>query len=346
MYCILIYCVQNITAADAVFIERGIHLMKKNALRVIALVLVAGMLFAFASCTQEIHVRFVDKDGNDIDISGLVGSPVGGGQTQTPAPAPEQTTAAPAPTPEQTTAAQQTPSTETTTAAQQGGETTTAAQQQGNKMPATTQEITDFYKKGVDDIKAGKAGYTKKEWQNVDAVNIGAAPVNSAVTKVLGNFMTVEADAEEQVNAIGSDDAKRRIAAWTLTDLTKVKSATCVADGSNYKITIIMHDEDTPKKQGSVLGQVTGALLYWEDIETTLTSDPTVTKILTGFSGIHVIYKGYKIEATMTPDGKFISINHTADVDIIIGEAKIIGIPLKDKSGHMWNYCKFYDFKY
>ena len=322
--------------------------MKKNALRVIALVLVAGMLFAFASCTQEIHVRFVDKDGNDINIGGLVGTVPSGGeqtqqQTQTQTPPAEQTTAAQqTPSTETTTAAQQTPSTETTTAASSGDQSGTAT----NKMPATTQEITDFYKKGVADIKAGKAGYTKKEWQNVDAVNIGAAPVNSAVTKVLGNFMTVEADAEEQVNAIGSDDAKRRIAEWTLTDLSKVKSATCVADGSNYKITIIMHDEDTPKKNGSVLGQVTGALLYWEDIETTLTSDPTVTKILTGFSGIHVIYKGYKIEATMTPDGKFISIDHTADVDIIIGEAKIIGIPLKDKSGHMWNYCKFYDFKY
>lgn len=320
--------------------------MKKNALRVIALVLVAGMLFAFASCTQEIHVRFVDKDGNDINIGGLVAAtPSGGEQTQTPAPTPEQTTAAPQP--EQTTAGQtQTPSTETTTAPQGGSETTTAAQQQGNKMPATTAEITAFYKKGVDDIKAGNAGYIKKEWQNVDAVNIGAAIVNNAVTSVLGSFMTVEADAEEQDCPKGSDEAKNRIAAWTLTDLSKVKSATCVADGSNYKITIIMHDEDTPKKQGSVLGQVTGALLYWEDIEKTLTEDPTVTKILTGFSGIHVIYKGYKIEATMTPDGKFISIDHTADVDIIIGEAKIIGIPLKDKSGHMWNYCKFYSFKY
>lgn len=318
--------------------------MKKNALRVIALVLVAGMLFAFASCTQEIHVRFVDKDGNDIDISGLVSAPSGGGQTQTPVQQ-ENTTAASQQS-EATTAAPQGGS-ETTTAAPQGGsETTTAAPQSGNKMPATTAEITAFYKKGVDDIKAGKAGYIKKEWQNVDAVNIGAAPVNSAVTKVLGNFMTVEADADEQDCPKGSDEAKNRIAAWTLTDLSKVKSATCVADGSNYKITIIMHDEDTPKKQGSVLGQVTGALLYWEDIEKTLTEDPTVTKILTGFSGIHVIYKGYKIEATMTPDGKFISIDHTADVDIIIGEAKIIGIPLKDKSGHMWNYCKFYSFKY
>ncbi len=322
--------------------------MKKNALRVIALVLVAGMLFAFASCTQEIHVRFVDKDGNDIDISGLVAAPSGGHQTVTPAPQ-ENTTAAPAPQ-ENTTAGQtQTPPAEQTTAGQTQtppAEQTTAAPAPSNKMPSTTAEITAFYKKGVDDIKAGKAGYIKKEWQNVDAVNIGAAPVNSAVTKVLGSFMTVEADASEQDCAKGSDEAKNRIAAWTLTDLSQVASAQCVQDGSNYKITIIMKDEDTPKKSGSVLGQVTSALLYWEDIEKTLTEDPTVTKILTGFSGIHVIYKGYKIEATMTPDGKFISIDHTADVDIIIGEAKIIGIPLKDKSGHMWNYCKFYNFTY
>ncbi len=313
--------------------------MKKNVLRVISLVLVAGMLFAFASCTQEIHVRFVDKDGNDIDIGGLVGvqnvvagdNNSGNANTNPPVQQ-ENTTAAPAPQ-------------ENTTAASSGNEATTAASA-GNKMPTTTAEITNFYKKGVDEIKAGKVGYTKKEWQNVDAVNIGASFVNSAVTSVLGSFMTVEADAEEQINAKGSDEAKNRIAAWTLTDLNQVASANCVQDGSNYKITIIMKDEDTPKKNGSVLGQVTGALLYWEDIDATLSGDPTVTKILTGYSDIHVIYKGYKIEAVMTPDGKFVSIDHTADVDILIGEAKIVGIPIKDKSGHMWNYCKFYDFKY
>ena len=65
--------------------------MKKNVLRVLSLVLVAGMLFAFASCTQEIHVRFVDKDGNDIDISGLgFGSVQTGTDTQPNNPAPQQ----------------------------------------------------------------------------------------------------------------------------------------------------------------------------------------------------------------------------------------------------------------
>ena len=340
---------QNIITADAVSFERGTNLMKKNAFRVIALALVAAMLFAFASCTQEIHVRFVDKDGNDIDISGLTGgiqNVVNTNPGQTNTPAVENTTAAQqTPSTETTTAAQQTPSTETTTAAP-STETTTAAPSTSNGMPTTTAEIVAMYKKGVDDVKAGAAGYTKKEWQNVDNVNIGGSAVNSAVTSVLGSFMTVEADATEQINAKGSEDADRRIAAWTLTDLSQVASATCVQDGSNYKLTIIMKDEDTPKKSGSVLGQVTGALLYWEDIEETLTNDPTVTKILTSFSGIHVLYKGYKIEAVMTPDGKLVSIDHTADVDIIIGQAKILVFNIENKSGHMWNYCKFYNFTY
>ena len=319
--------------------------MKKNILRVISLVLVAGMLFGFASCTQEIHVRFVDKDGNDINIGSLVNSVPADVQEQTTAAQTQtvETTAAQTQT-EQTTAAQS--SGETTTAAQSSGETTTAAQSSGNKMPATTQEITDFYKKGVDDIKAGNAGYIKKEWQNVDAVNVGPAIINNAITGVLGSFMTTEDEAGEQDCAKGSDEAKNRIAAWTLTDLSQVASATCTQAGSNYKITIIMKDEDTPKKSGSVLGQVTGALLYWEDIEDTLKNDGTVNKILKEFKDIHVIYKGYKIEAEMTPEGKFVSIDHTADVDIIIGYAKLIVGTIENKSGHMWNYCKFYNFKY
>lgn len=329
--------------------------MKKNAFRVIALALVAAMLFAFASCTQEIHVRFVDKDGNDVDISGLVGGVQNvGGSTNTPVV--ENTTSAPVqqtPSTEATTAAPSTeattaaPSTEATTAAP-SGEATTAAPAPAGALSEnmSSADVVAAYKKAVDDVRAGAAGYTKKEWQNVDAVNIGGSAVNSAVTSVLGSFMTVEADAQEQINAKGSEDATRRIAPWVLTDLSKVASATCAKDGSNYKLTIIMKDEDTPKKEGSVLGQVTGALLYWEDIEKTLTEDPTVTKILTEFSDIHVNYKGYKIEAVMTPDGKLVSIDHTADVDILIGHAKILVFNVDNKSGHMWNYCKFYNFTY
>lgn len=322
--------------------------MKKNVMRVISLVLVAGMLFAFSSCTQKIQISFVDADGNVINpfassvnagtnnggSSSNSGSSNNGGSTVTPTPTPT-------PTPD----------------ASQGSETTTAAPSgdsqgdapQAGVMPSTTADVVNFYSTAANKIKnEGAAGYTKKEWQNVDKLNVtGSSSIDKTVAGVIGNFMTAEADAKEQLNDKGSDDAKNRFPGWTLTDISQVASATCTAlDNGNYKIEIIMKDEDTPKKSGSVLGQVTNSLLYWEDIDDTLKNDPTVTAILSSYDNIHVVYKNYNITAEMTPDGKFVSLDHTADVDILIGSAKILIITLKDKSGHLWNYCKYYNFAY
>ena len=352
--------------------------MKKNVLRIISLALVAVMVFAFASCKQEILVRFVDANGNDlfqagsVSVNGDNSTPNVESTTQAPventtsAPV-ENTTSAPV---ENTTSAPVENTTsapvENTTSApventtQAPVENTTSAPVENttaapttqastnSNAPSSKQDIVNFYAKAANDLKNnGAAGYTKKEWQVVDEINIGGSLINSAVKTVLGSFMTTEAKAEEQINAKGSDDAKRRSFGWTLTDLSKVASAKCetLANG-NYKITIVMVDEDTPKKEGSMLGQVTGALLYWEDIETTLTTDATVTKILSEFSDIHVIYKNYTITAEMTADGKFVSIDHLADVDIKLGHIKVLGSDLDNKSGHMNNYCKFYNFQY
>ena len=349
--------------------------MKKNVMRIISLALVAVMVFAFASCKQEILVRFVDANGNDLFQGGSINTGVNVEDTtaapvedttaapventtaapveNTTAAPVENTTAAPATqAPEQTTAAPATQAPEQTTAAPatQAPEQTTAApapSTPSTNAPSSKQDIVNFYAKAANDLKNnGAAGYTKKEWQTVDEIKINPM-VNGVIKTALGAFMTSESKAEEQVNAKGSDDAKRRSFGWTLTDLSKVASAKCdVLPNGNYKITIVMVDEDTPKKNGSMLGNVTGALLYWEDIETTLTSDPTVTKILSEFSGIHVIYKGYTIVAEMTKDGKFVTLDHLADVDIILGHIKVIGINIDDGKGHMNNYCKFYNFQY
>ena len=348
--------------------------MKKNVMRIISLALVAVMVFAFASCKQEILVRFVDANGNDLFQGGSINTGVNTTPVEDTTAAPvEDTTAAPvegttaAPV-ENTTAAPVENTTaapvENTTAAPVENttaapvENTTKAPEQttaapapsapSSNAPSTKQDIVNFYAKAANDLKNnGSAGYTKKEWQSVDNINIGSAIVNNAVSGVLGSFMTKEEAAEEQINAKGSDDAKRRAFGWTLTDLSKVASAKCeTLPNGNYKITIVMVDEDTPKKEGSMLGQVTGALLYWEDIETTLTSDSTVTAILKEFDNIHVVYKGYTIVAEMTPDGKFVTLDHLADVDINLGHIKILAFSLDNKYGHMNNYCKFYNFQY
>ncbi len=214
-----------------------------------------------------------------------------------------------------------------------------------SKMPATTAEIVELYKSGVDRIKKTGVGYTKKGYQEVDKINI-APMLNTAVKTIADDMATSKKEAKELISAKGSDEAKYRIAAWTLTDLSKVKSASCTKVGDNCKITICMQDEDTPMKKGSVLGQVTGNLIYWEDLKSTIENDPTINKLVASYKDIHVVYKGFTIEAEITPEGEFSYIKHTADIDVLIGEARFPVITVNNKSIHAYAYEEFYDFVY
>lgn len=323
--------------------------MKKNVMRVISLVLVAGMLFAFSSCTQKIQISFVDADGNVINpfaSSVSTGTNNGGSSTGNSGSNSGSTTPTPTPTPSvETTAAPAGDNTGDNTGDNSGDNSGA----QTGVMPSTTAEVVNFYANAANNTKTvDMPSYVKKEWQSIDNLNItGTSMVDNAIADVVGGFMTVEEEATEQVCEKGSDDSRRKFPEWELADISNVASATCTAlDNGNYQIVIIMKDEDTPKKDQSFIGQVTHSVLYWEDIEETLQNDETVTKILKSYSGVHVNYKGYNITAEITPDGHFVSLDHTADVDIIIGEAKILIVTLKNKSAHMWNYCKYYNFQY
>ena len=311
--------------------------MKKNILRVVSLMLVAGLLLAFCSCTQEILVRFVDKDGNDLDFSGMAisGAVPANSSTETPAaPAATETPAAETPaaeTPAAETPAAETPAAETPAAASTG-------------KPSTKDEVLNFYKNAVARVRDNaEASYHKKEYQVIGNLNItGIGAVDSAIENVVAGYATKEEDAEDQFSEKGSDDAKRRFPPFTLTDYSKVASAECTEANGNYKITIIMQDEDTPKA-GTFLKEVTDSVLLWEDIEKEVTTN---VKIVKDFNDVHVVYKGYKIEAEITPDGKFVTLDQTAHVDIAIGSAKILIATLKNKSGTLDNYMKLWDFQY
>ena len=310
--------------------------MKKNVLRALSLLLVAGMLLAFCSCTQEILVRFVDKDGNDIDFSGLS---IGGGAV------PANNTSSDTPTAAPTTSAAPSDSGDTT-AAPSGDNTadTSSATPAPTGKPTTKDEVMDFYKAAVARVRDNaEASYHKKEYQVIGNLNItGIGAVDSAIENVVAGYATTEEEAEDQFSEKGSDDAKRRFPPCTLTDYSKVASAECTESNGNYKITIIMQDEDTPKG-GSFLKEVTDSVLLWEDIETEVTTN---VKIIKDFNDVHVIYKGYQIDAEITPDGKFVTLDQHAHVDISIGSAKILIATLKNKSGTMDNYMKLWDFQY
>ena len=208
------------------------------------------------------------------------------------------------------------------------------------------EEIAELYKKGLKGIKEGKAGYTLKRYQSLDDYGSSVSFVKQAAKGVAKGMITEEKDAEERVFSKGSDQSMYMIANWTLKDMSMVKSAECKLADGNYEITIVIQDEDSPRKSGSILGQVTGDITYFEDIECTLTQDPTIKKLLTSYNDLHVIYKDFTIKAVMTPEGEFISLEHTSKPQVIVGEAKVLGLTVKNYSLQFSNYFKCYDFVY
>ena len=300
--------------------------MKKNVLRVLALVLVAAMLFATPACTQTILVRFVDKEGNDISFGGGSVVPANNGTPDvTAAPVTDAPITA-APTPDSTAPAP-----------------ATTAAPAGNTMPSGTQAIADFYKAAVNKVKStGAASYTKKEYQTISNLNVtGIGMVDNAIMNVAKGYFKDEASAELQTATKGDDSSKSRLNGFTLTDYSKIKSATCTANGGNYDITIVMQDEDTPHDGQSFLQQV-GSVLIWEDIDKELKN----VSILSDYQNIHVLYKDYTIKATIKPNGEFVSLTHHTNITIQIGSAKVLVATLKDKSVDMANDMVFAGFQY
>ena len=320
--------------------------MKKNIVRVLSLLLVAAMLFVCASCTQKIEVRFVDKDGNDISF-GAVTPNSGTDNTTAPTNAPD-TTVAPS-----TTAQADTPSTtaaaDTSTTAGGSDTSTTAAPASTSAaptstVPSTKEEICNFYAKAVNDIKNnGSASYNKKEFQTITNFNItGNSLADGLIKSIAGNYFKDESKADLQVAEKGQDSSKDKMLGWTLTDLTKVTSATLTQNGGNYDIVIKMADEDTPHKDGSSHLAAVGSVLLWEDIEKELVG---ISQLKEWEGNIHVVYTNYTINATITPEGKLVNMTHHTDVDIQIAHAKII-ISLDNKNVAMENTARFTDFVY
>lgn len=209
----------------------------------------------------------------------------------------------------------------------------------------STAEILNIYKNAVNKVKNnGAAGYKKREWQELPELDIGT--LGTILNPFIDRFMTKEADATEEISEKGSDDAKRRFPPCTLTDLSKIASATCTESGGNYNVTIIMVDEINPKKTSNFLGQITNSVLYEEDIREevdglTFLGAPLVDESYT----FDITYSAYKITAKITKDGKFISLDHYANVPIK-ANAKVAKIYTLNGTARLENNCKYYDFKY
>ncbi len=198
----------------------------------------------------------------------------------------------------------------------------------------------NFYKTAAHELKTkGNASYDKIEFQKIENLQMGS--VGSLLQPIIDSFMTKEADAEVQKSDKG-ETAMRRFSDCTLTDMSKVASATKQdLPNGNYKITIVMQDEDTPQNANvSFLGKVTDSVLFWDDIQKEIDG----ISVIKAVNSKSVNYKAYRIEAEMTKDGKFVSLGHYATADIK-ANAKITVFTL-DLSAVLYNTCKYSNFKY
>lgn len=212
-------------------------------------------------------------------------------------------------------------------------------------MPQTEQEIVDFYRIAVNAVKKdGLAGYRKKTWQSVSALDLtGLEFVDSLLGNIFDEYVTLEDRAVSTTFDKGTEEAKARFPAFTLKDLSYIKSADCVRVGSTYQITIVFQHEDTPTEKHSFLGQATDAVIFWDT-----QIEPILEEIsqLHAWSDVHVDYVDMTITAEISADGRFISLRHDAPAEVTIGSARLGIFTFTDKSMRLESAATYTDFRY
>ncbi len=326
--------------------------MKSKDLKIIAVILAVALVFTVIASNAVSVASIVFLAKNDIAGASAQAQQQQQAQPQQQQAQPQQQGTATTPSGDTgstaTTPSGDTGSTATTPSGDTGSTATTPDANKPADNSGSTADTWDkaktfnFYKDAAHNLATkGNAGYDKIEWQVLENLQVGS--VGGLLQPFIDDFMTTKEEAEVQVQAKGSDDAKNRFPDCTLTDLSKVVSAEKkdLANG-NYEITIIMADEDTPmNEESSFLAKVTSSILFWEDIEETIKNDVPVISAINSRS---VNYTGYKITAEMTKDGKFVSLGHYATV-IINANAKISVFTL-DIGGTLYNNCEYSNFKY
>ncbi len=221
--------------------------------------------------------------------------------------------------------------------------------QGGNDTPAAPANAVDaeafnFYKAACDDIiNNASAGHTRKEWQDLKSLDLGAA--SSVLEGVLKGFMTSEADASDTVSEKGSDDAKRRMAPCGASIDNVASASRKELPNGNYEVVIVMKDENTPPKGSNGIASMATGILYMEDVLDTVQNDSTVSKIVKSLDKGEIIYKAYTITAEMTKDGKFVSIDHVTTGELA-ATASVVLIGQISGGGVLEFHSKWSNFVY
>ena len=83
-------------------------------------------------------------------------------------------------------------------------------------------------------------------------------------------------------------------------------------------------------------------MLFKDDIDRELGN----VSIISGTPNYQVIYEGLTIDCVISPDGKFLSMQHYSKAHIVVNEAKILIATLKGKEAYLEAWTTYANFKY
>ena len=134
-------------------------------------------------------------------------------------------------------------------------------------LAMSSQDVIEFYRRAMNDVKVRAPGYTRNEYQEISDVAAGNGDVqliNRILNLVGTELLKDSGDEEATIQIIPHDDIAVRETfplynkdvGCELTDMSIIKSATCFSDGQSYKIIITFDDQLNPDHEYSSFAQI------------------------------------------------------------------------------------------
>lgn len=318
--------------------------MSKKIKRVLALIMVAAMIFSLGACGK-------DKDNGSTTSESTTSADVTNGfVSENESVANEDTTVG---EDASETEVETDVSSETTTL--KDGETAATA---SDGMPSSTAEILKAYTDVMNKAKKDKPAHKKKEFQ---ALPKNHQKVESFLLKVVlplaGLFMTEENKAETYDVAKGNDmkwfPVYESDKGCLLTDTSAIKEAKCedAKDGKgSYKLTIVLKDEKNPEPYKPATGATsnTGRMfspLSRKEIDNTLLGDSRVSAVVKNVK-YDLRYYDCKAELVYNPKtNEIVKLDQYMFVFIDIQDGKI-GMSTLKGTAVLENTMRIWDLKY
>ena len=316
-----------------------------NAKKIIAVVSVFLMLFAFASCKDETP---------EVTTTAVPVTTTQSVTESTEIPTEETTAAVVETTTETTTTTKAETTTEKPTTTTTTKKVTTTKKPTTTKKATTTKKVTTtkkataptkkedivkLYNAAASAASTSKPGYSKSNDTVLSNLNMGALAKISAVRETVGDFLG-EGSTSETVKK-GSFDGKKLVKS-TL-KASDVTSATCklTDDGKYYEITITVKNETNPLKGSSALGRFTKDYKDVDEIRSGLAEAGA------GVGNITVNTTSVTIKAKINAsNNRFVSLTHNIKMSASLNDVKYSIAKVKTATADLQTTVKYTDFKY